>query len=384
MEVYLDHAATTWVYPEAAALVQKTMTGDYGNPSSLHLMGVKAEQYVREAREIIAGAMKVPEKQIYFTSGGTEANNWAIFGTARSLKRQGQHIITTAIEHSAVSAPLEALRKQGYTITKLGVDRQGRIDPEELKEALTEETVLVSVMLVNNEIGTVEPVKEIGEIIRKTSPKTLLHVDAIQAFGKLPIHPRQMNIDLLSVSGHKFHGPKGVGFLYAGERTNLVPLIYGGGQQGGMRSGTDNVPGIAGMGEAAKLTFARLAENREQMFKVREYLISRFSALEDTVLHGDLTRNAAPHVLSVSFLGVRSEVLLHALEDKGVYISGGSACSSHRRTYSATLTAIGCTKAEMESVVRFSFCERTTLEEAAYAADAVESLLGTLRRFTRK
>lgn len=384
MEIYLDHAATTWVYPEAVEKMNRIMLEDYGNPSSMHMMGVNAEKYVRETGEILSGILKVPEKSIYYTSGGTESNNWAIFGTAMAKRRMGRHIITTAIEHSAVAAPLEFLKKEGYTVTKLGVDRFGNIDLDELKEAVTPETVLVSVMLVNNEIGTVSNPKAIGDAIKSVNPETVFHVDAIQGFGKMTIHPERMNIDLLSVSGHKFHGPKGTGFLYASEKVRLLPLIYGGGQQNGMRSGTDNVPGIAGMGTAAKMIYSTLSENRENMYKVRSHLISRFEKMENVVIHGDKTEASAPHVLNASFIGVRSEVILHALEEKGIYISAGSACSSHKRHQSDTLTAIGCSKKELESAVRFSFCEKTTMEEADIAADALEELLPQLRRFTRR
>ncbi len=386
MEVYLDHAATTWVYPEAAGLMNDIMLKDYGNPSSLHRMGIAAEQYVRNSAETIAGILKVPAKNIFFTSGGTESNNWAIFGTARAKRHNGKHIITTAVEHAAVSSPLAFLKKDGYTVTTVGVDEKGVVKVDELAAAVTPETVLVSVMLVNNEIGAVQPVKEVYEAVHAVNPDTLIHVDAIQGFGKMEIRPKQMHIDFLAVSGHKFHGPKGVGFLYISDRAmpGMVPLIYGGGQQSGMRSGTDNVPGIAGMGKAAQLVYSSLAENREHMFAVREYLISRFDAMENVIIHGSRGRDCAPHVLNVSFSGVRSEVMLHALEDKGIYISAGSACSSHKRTPSATLTAIGCKKAETESAVRFSFCEKTTLEEAAFAADTIEALLETLRKFTRR
>ena len=247
MEIYLDNSATTRAYPEVAELVTKLMLEDYGNPSALHQKGVDAEQYLRRARETMAKILKVQEKEIYFTSGGTESNNWALVGTALAMQRMGKHIITTQIEHPAVQAPVSFLEEMGFTVTRLGVSREGMIDLQELEEAITPETILVSVMFVNNEIGSVEPVAEIGERIKRKNPNTVFHVDAIQAFGKLPIYPKKMNIDLLSVSGHKFHGPKGTGMLYIREKTRIRPVILGGGQQNGMRSGTENVPGAAGM-----------------------------------------------------------------------------------------------------------------------------------------
>jgi cysteine desulfurase len=384
MEIYLDNAATTRCYEEVRDVVVKTMMEDYGNPSSMHRKGMEGEQYLRKAAGILAGLLKGKEKEIYFTSGGTESNNWAIRGTALANCRRGRHIITSAIEHAAVAAPLAALEEQGFTVTRLPVDRQGLVDPEELERAVTEETILVSIMFVNNEIGSVEPVQELGERIKRKNPETCFHVDAIQAFGKYRIHPGRMKIDLLSASGHKIHGPKGIGLLYAGEKVKLRPLILGGGQQNGMRSGTDNVPGAAGMAAAAEKIYGNLEKNTEHMYRIKKQLADGLSRMDRVVLHGMAPEEGAPHILNASFLGVRSEVLLHALEDKGIYVSAGSACSSHRQTASATLTAIGCGKAERESAVRFSFCEFTTEEEIGETLKALNELVPMLRRFTRR
>ncbi len=384
MEAYLDNSATTRCYPEVRDIVVKTMMEDYGNPSSMHQKGVEGEQYLKNAASVLARTMRVQEKDIYFTSGGTESNNWALWGCAMANKRAGNHIITTQIEHPAVSAPLEALEKQGFTVTKLSVRKDGSIDPAELEAAISEETILVSVMAVNNEIGTREPIEEIGALIKKKNPKTLFHVDAIQAYGKYRIYPKQMKIDLLSASGHKIHGPKGVGFLYIGDKVKIHPLILGGGQQKGMRSGTDNVPGAAGLGCAAEIMYRNLDENIQHMRALRHRLLAGLSQMENVIVHGQSEEKSAPYILNASFMGIRSEVLLHTLEDRGIYVSAGSACSSHKRAGSPTLTAIGCSRQEMESAVRFSFAETTSEEEIDYTLQVLMEVVPALRRYTRK
>ncbi len=384
MEIYLDNSATTRCYEEVKDIVVKTMMEDYGNPSSMHRKGSAAEKYLREAAQTLAGLMKVQEKELIFTSGGTESNNWALFGTAMAHHRQGKHIITTAVEHAAVAAPLAALEDQGFTVTRLPVDSRGRVKLQALEEALTEETILVSAMYVNNEIGSLEPIGEMGQIIKEKNPKTLFHVDAIQAFGKYRIYPKRMKIDLLSASGHKIHGPKGVGFLYLDSQARIKPLILGGGQQNGLRSGTDNVPGVAGMALAAKKIYQNLEENVAHMYRIRKQLAEGLAALDQVVLHGMEGEEGAPHILNASFLGIRSEVLLHTLEDRGIYVSAGSACSSHKRAGSPTLTAIGCSRAEMESAVRFSFCESNTEEEIQETLAVLGEVLPLLRRYTRR
>ena len=256
--------------------------------------------------------------------------------------------------------------------------------PEELEQAVTPETILVSVMFVNNEIGTVEPIVELGERIKKKNPNTVFHVDAIQAFGKLSICPKKLNIDLMSVSGHKFHGPKGIGMLYVREKTKIRPLILGGGQQNGMRSGTDNVPGAAGMALAAQMVCDHLEENRAHMYRIREQLVSGLGNMDRVIVHGKQGEQAAPQIVNASFLGVRSEVLLHTLENEGIYVSAGSACSSHKRGGSPTLTAIGASKEERESAVRFSFSEWTTEEEIEKTLEVLNRVVPVLRKFTRK
>ncbi len=383
MEVYLDHSATTRCCREAADLMVRIMTEDYGNPSSMHRKGMEAENYLREAASELAGILKVQEKEIYFTSGGTESNNWALVGTAMANRRRGNRILVSAVEHAAVSAPARWLADQGFDVVVLPVDRFGVVKMEALEEALTPETILVSVMHVNNEIGSVEPVEEIGNLIRKKAPGAYFHVDAIQAFGKYRIYPRRMHIDMLSASGHKIHGPKGIGLFYVNEKVKIHPLILGGGQQNGMRSGTDNVPGAAGMALAAKMAYEHLEEKTARMRAMRDRLADGLSRIEQVVFHGMPSGQGAPHILNASFLGIRSEVLLHALEDKGIYVSAGSACSSHKRAGSAVLTAIGCSREEMESAVRFSLGEETREEEIDYTLDVLKALVPVLRRYIR-
>ena len=384
MEAYLDNSATTRCYKEVAEIVAKTMTEDFGNPSAMHLKGVEAENYVKEAAKAIAKTLKVQDKEIYFTSGGTESDNWALIGTALANHRQGKHMITTPFEHSAVSAPLAWLQEQGFEITVIPVDEEGNLDLKKLEEAIREDTILVSTMFVNNEMGAVVPVEEIGRIVHEKNPRTLYHVDAIQAYGKYKIFPKKMGIDLLAVSGHKIHGPKGVGFLYINEKAKVQPFILGGGQQKGMRSGTDNVPGIAGLGTAAKMIYQNLDENVEHMRELKLYFAKELETLEQVEINGPKPERGAPHILNVSFLGVRSEVLLHSLEDMGIYVSAGSACSSHKRAGSSSLGALRLTPERKESAIRFSFCETTTKEEIDYTLEALKKLLPMLRRYARK
>lgn len=383
MEAYFDNSATTRCYPEVAEIVVKTMTEDFGNPSAMHLKGVEAEEYVREAAQILAKILKVNEKEIIFTSGGTESNNLALFGGADANKRSGNHIITTSVEHAAVGQPAERLEQMGYEVTIVPVDHRGVVQLEALEKALRPDTILVSTMYVNNEVGAVMPVEEIAKLVHEKSPKALYHVDAIQAFGKYRIYPKKAGIDMLSVSSHKIHGPKGVGFLYINEKARIQPQILGGGQQAGMRSGTDNVPGIAGLGVAAKMVYTDFDKKIEHMYQLKERLAEGFLKLPDVRLNGMEIREGAPQILSASFLGVRSEVLLHTLEEKGIYVSAGSACSSHKRKAAGTLSAMGMEAAQRESTLRFSFSEENTFEEVDYALEVIGQVLPMLRRYSR-
>ena len=383
MEAYLDNSATTRCSQAAADLMMKLLTEDFGNPSSMHNKGVIAENYMNDARRKIARTLKVQEKEICFTSGGTESNNLAIIGVAEANKRSGMHVITTSIEHPSVSATMAYLEEHGYEVTYLPVDHDGVISLEDLQNAIRPDTILVSLMMVNNEIGAVEPITEAGALIKKMNPNTLFHVDAIQAYGKMRIFPSKMHIDLLSVSGHKIHGPKGSGFLYIKDKTKMHPLINGGGQQKGMRSGTENVPAIAGLGVAAEQIYEDFDAKIDRMYALREHFIEQASQISGVSINGKLTRENAPHIVSVSVDGVRAEVLLHALEDKEIYVSAGSACSSNKPSVSHTLKSIGLKPALLDSTIRFSFCVDTTIEEIDYALEAMKQMIPMLQKYTR-
>lgn len=388
MEVYLDNSATTRVFPEAAELMTKIMCEDYGNPSSLHRKGVQAEYYLRDAREILANILKVNEKEIIFTSGGTEADNMALTGCAFANARRGKHIITTQIEHPAVLKTCAYLESMGFHVTYLPVNAWGQISLEDLHRAMCPETILVSVMHTNNEIGSLQPIEQAGALIKQMNPHTLFHVDAVQGFGKAKIYPKRLGIDLMSASGHKIHGPKGIGFLYLGERVKIRPILYGGGQQMNLRSGTDNVPGAVGMARAAELLYAHYDEDMRNLYQYKKYFINEVRGIEGVRINGLLPgkpdgEGTAPHIVSVSVSGVRSEVLLHALEEKGIYVSAGSACAARKPVASATLKAIGVEKPLLESTIRFSFSVYTTIEELDYTLREMYDTIPMLRRYTR-
>ncbi|MBR5509941.1 MAG: cysteine desulfurase [Lachnospiraceae bacterium] len=384
MQVYLDNSATTRCMERVTDKMIRVMREDYGNPSSLHTKGVEAEQYIKEAKEFFAKNLKVNEKEIYFTSGGTESNNMAIIGTALANQRAGKHLITSSVEHASVANTMKYLEEQGFTVTYLPVDTDGIVSVQDLKEALTDETIFVSIMYVNNEIGAVQPIDEIAKIIKEQNPKTLFHVDAIQAYGKYEIYPKKEKIDLLSISGHKIHGPKGSGVLYVNEKVKIRPIVFGGDQQKGLRSGTENVPGIAGIAEAAKACYENLNEKIEHLYTLKAHFIEGIQKLEGTRINGRTDRDSAPHIVSVSFRDVRSEVLLHALEEKGIYVSAGSACSSNKPAVSRTLKSIGVEKELLGSTLRFSFCFETTEEEIDYCLQKLRTLLPVLRRYVRR
>ena len=384
MEAYFDNSATTKVFDCVRDIVVKTMTEDYGNPSARHKKGMEAEQYVRQAASQIAKTLRVQEKEILFTSGGTESNNMALIGAAMANRRAGNHLITTRVEHASVYNPMAFLEQQGFEVTYLKVDGEGHIFLNELEESIRPDTILVSVMHVNNEIGAVEPVAEIGALIHRVNPAILFHVDAIQSYGKYEIRPKRDHIDMLSVSGHKIHGPKGVGFLYIDQRVKIHPLLYGGGQQRDLRSGTENVPGIAGLGAAAEEIYRDHAGKVEHLVKLKNHMITRMGEIPEATVNSRMDLESAPQIVSVSFAGVRSEVLLHALEEKGVYVSSGSACSSNHPAISGTLKAVGVKKELLDSTLRFSFGMFNTLEEVDYAVDALKELLPVLTRYRRR
>lgn len=384
MEAYLDNSATTRCSEAAAKMMADLLTEDYGNPSSLHMKGVIAEKFVNDAKKKIAKTLKAQEKEIVFTSGGTESNNLAIIGSAMANKRAGMHVITTSIEHASVSNPMAYLEEQGFEVTYLSVDSDGIISLEELKNAIRPDTILVSLMQINNEIGAVEPIEEAGSIIKAANPAALFHVDAIQSYGKLRIVPKRMNIDLLSVSGHKIHGPKGTGFLYIKDKTKIKPIIYGGGQQKGMRSGTENVPGIAGLGVAAEEIYTDFESKIDHLYELKEHFINEVIKLEGITVNGRTGRDSAPHVVSVSIQNARAETVLHELESHGIYVSSGSACSSNKPAVSHTLKSIGLKNDLLDSTVRFSFSIHTTMEEIDYALEVMGEVIPMLQKYIRR
>lgn len=386
MEVYLDNSATTRTFPEVAALMTRIMCEDYGNPSSMHLKGVQAERYIRYAKETLAKLMKVSEKEICFTSGGTESDNLALIGCAMANCRAGRHLITTRVEHPAILQTMQYLEKQGFLVTYLPVDKTGRILPEDLQRAIRPDTILVSIMHTNNEIGALQPIAEAGNLIKGRNPDILFHVDAVQGFGKFRIFPKKMGIDLLSVSGHKIHGPKGVGFLYVGDRVKIHNILHGGGQQKNLRSGTENVPGIAGMAKAAEMLYAHLEEDTGRLYRLKEAFVRGLADIPDVQVNGLTGTDSAPHIVSVSIRGIRSEVMLHALEDKGIYVSAGSACSSNKphAGASATLRGIGLDKDLLDSTIRFSMSVETTQEEIDYTLKAMYDMIPMLRKYIRR
>lgn len=386
MQAYLDNAATTRPFECVRDIMVRTMDVDYGNPSSMHIKGVEAERYIKEAREKIAKTLKVDSKEIVFTSGGTESNNLALIGAAMANKRQGNHIITTKIEHPSVHNPLIFLEENGFEVTYLEVNEDGLIDMSELSNAITENTCIVSIMMVNNEMGSVQDVSTISKLIKEKNSDILFHVDAIQAYGKYHIYPKRMGIDLLSISGHKIHGPKGIGALYIRDRVKMKPILFGGGQQKGMRSGTENVPGIAGLGVAAEEIYKNHEEKVKHLYTLKQTLMDGVNEIPDVVVNGIGVgiENTAPHVLSVSFAGIRSEVLLHALEERGIYVSSGSACASNHPALSGTLKAIKVKRELLDCTLRFSFSVTTTMEEIEYTIEVLKELLPMLRRFTRR
>lgn len=386
MECYLDNSATTKSFDSVARLVTKIMCEDYGNPSSMHNKGMQAEEYLRYARDVISKNLKVSPKEIFFTSGGTESDNLALRGAAYANCRRGRHLITTSIEHPAVLQTMQYLEDQGFEVTYLPVDENGRIRLEDLRRAIRQDTILVSIMYTNNEIGSMQPIAEAGELIKRMNPDILFHVDAVQGYGKFRIYPKRMHIDMLSVSAHKIHGPKGVGFLYVGEKVKIRPVIFGGGQQRGLRSGTENVPGIAGMAKAVEEVYRNLEADNEKMYALRQMFVEGVQRLEGVQVNGLPGRESAPHVVSVSFAGVRSEVLLHALEERRIYVSAGSACASNHpdTAGSATLRAIGLKKELLSSTIRFSFSVFTTEEEIRYTLKALGEIVPMLRRYTRR
>ena len=391
--IYLDNSATTRTFDEVTEYMTHIMKDIYGNPSSRHTLGISAEAEVKKSLERLARIMKVDTGNILFTSGGTESDNLAIIGGAMANKREGMHLITTKTEHPAVLETMKFLEEQGFSVTYLDVGTDGRVNPDDLKASLTDETILVSIMNVNNEIGSVNDIREIGAIIKDYKPSILFHTDAVQSFGNFKINPKSCKIDMMSVSGHKIHGPKGVGILYVADKVKLHPLMLGGGQQKGLRSGTENVPGIAGIGLASELIYKDFDEKTDKLYELKRYFIEELIKLPGVYVNGipqnaftdeAMIRMTAPHIISASFDLIRAEVLLHALEAKGIYVSSGSACSSNKPSVSATLQAIGLDRKLLDSTLRFSMSHSTTREDIDTTLTVLSDELPKLRKFIRR
>ena len=382
--IYFDNAATTRALDEVADKVKYMLLENFGNPSSQNMAGVNAENEVIKARKIIAASINAEPDEIYFTSGGTESDNWAIFGTAKGYIRSGKHMITTAIEHPAVLQPMRELEKNGWDITILGVDEKGYINIDELKAVIREDTVLVSTILINNETGTIQNAEEISKAIKSVNPHTLYHVDAVQAYGKYPINVKKMGIDMLSVSGHKVHGPKGVGFFYMKKGLKVKPIIFGGGHERGQRSGTENTPSIVGLAEAVKIDMAEMDKAAEHVKLVKKTLAEGIlNNIPMTYINGPSLEEGSPYVLNIGFEGLRSEVLLHSLEEKEIYVSAGSACNSKKKGASTVLSALGIDEKRIEGAIRFSFCRYNTIEEAEQCIEVLKEKAAFLRKYMR-
>lgn len=385
MEAYLDNAATTRVLDSVKDIMVETLCSAYGNPSSMHIKGMEAEAYIKKTKEIISKNLKVEPKEIVFTSGGTESNNLALIGAALGNKRTGNHIITTRIEHPSVHNPLIHLEELGFRISYIEVDRLGRVCIDKLMEAVCQDTIIVSIMYVNNEVGSVQDIEHLSKLVKEKNPKILFHVDAIQAFGKYQIYPKRLGIDLLSISGHKIHGPKGSGLLFIKDRVKVKPIIFGGDQQKGMRSGTENVPAIAGLGQAVLDIYKDHDEKITRLYKIKQSFINKISEIDNIIINGncDNIRESAPHIISVGFLGIKSEVLLHSLEDKGIFVSAGSACASNHPSLSGTLKAMGVNNDYLDSTIRFSLSIYSTMEEIEYTIEKLKEIVPLLRRYRR-
>ncbi|MDF2656159.1 MAG: cysteine desulfurase [Bacillota bacterium] len=383
MFVYLDNSATTRPYQEVIEETVKYMAADYGNPSSLHRMGIKAEKAVKESRRVIAASLGAKEEEIFFTSGGTESDNIALFGAAQARKRRGDTIITSQIEHPAVLESCKKLEIMGFKVVYLPVDRLGRIDLSSLEKAMDDRTILISIMQVNNETGAIQPIQEIVRLKREAEKRLgneiLVHCDGVQSYGKQQISVKDQGIDLFSVSGHKIHGPKGVGALYVRKDLNIHPTIHGGGQEKGLRSGTENVPAIAGFGKAAALGSADL-ENRIKAMEAAKFRLKQGIEKEIPNVRFNSSEEGTSSILNVSFLGVRGEVLLHTLEQSDIYVSTGSACSSKKKGQSHVLKAMGLTDGEIEGAIRFSFNEFNTIEEMDYVLSELKNAVLKFRR----
>lgn len=382
--IYLDNAATSPVFPEVIDSISKSLQSDYGNPSSLHRLGIQSEKKIRRAGQLISNTLGIESGQIIFTSGGTEANNMAIIGAALARQRQGRHLITTLIEHPSVLRTFEFLEEQAFEVTYLPVDERGLVCLDRLKEAIRKDTILVSIMHVNNEIGSIQPIREIGQAIKAINRDIVFHVDAVQSFGRLDLSPRDCQIDLLTASGHKIHGPKGIGFLYKKADIRLRPIIFGGGQQDDLRSGTENLSGIVGLEKAVEMINQKKKECSNKLYNLKDLLLTQIkNELAQAVFPVDPTLTA-PHIISIAFPGLLGEVILHALEEENVYVGTGSACSGRRRQQSHVLKAVGLDSRAIEAAIRVSTSYMTSQEDIKDFVTILKNVVKRLERFSRR
>ena len=374
MFAYFDNSATTKPCDQAVQAVMEAMTDCWGNPSALHELGIAAHRRVEEARRSVAKALGAEPDRVFFTSGGTEADNWAIFSAARRLGKRGKHIVTTRIEHHAVLHPMQQLEQQGFEVTYLAPDSLGNITVDDLRWALRPDTILVSVMMVNNEVGSVMPIQSMAKLVHRLCPNALFHTDAVQGFLKVPFRASSLDADLISVSSHKIHGPKGAGALYIRKGLRLPPLLHGGGQESGYRSGTEAVPNLLGFGAACEAGFAHLREDLAGETAMKELALEKLSGIEGVVVNG---AHEAPHILSFAIPGVRSQGIINCLQDRGVYVSAGSACAKGHRSH--VLEAMGLAPEIIDGTVRASLSRFTTEEDVALLAEAVKDAARRLR-----
>lgn len=383
--IYLDNCSTTKPRMEVIKAMTETLTMDFGNPSSLHRLGLITEKKIKESREIISSYLKVDSKEIYFTSGGTESNNISLQSIIKKFSRKGKHIITTNIEHPSIMNVLKHYETEGYEVTYLKVDRYGHIRLEDLRDAIREDTILVSIIHINNEIGVVQNIKEIRKVIDNSMSKPLLHLDGIQSFGKIDFSLKNLGVDTYSFSGHKIHGPKGIGGLYINHNLKLNPIIFGGNQESGLRSGTENVPGIIGLGEAVKILISNGEKDRAHVQDIKEYFANRVkNEIDDIKINTSLDETSSPYIISITFEDIRGEVLLHYLEDKEIYVSTSSACSSKGTTKSHVLRAIKLSDKEIEGTIRFCFSYEINKEDIDTTIEVLKTSIDEIRDIIRR
>ena len=379
--VYLDNSATTRPFDEVVKVMSDTMRNVWGNPSSVHSMGIEAEKKLKEARKQVAKSLQIYPDEVVFTSGGTEANNLALKGTASAKQKSGKHIISSSIEHKSVLNALRALQEEGFEVTFLPVDSHGIIDLEYLEKSIRDDTILVSIMHVNNETGSIQPIDKISEILRDKHSQAIYHVDAVQSYAKIPLHPKQSGVDLATISSHKIHGPKGVGAIYRKRNSLIKPLLHGGSQENEMRAGTVNVPAIIGLAKAVELNFQNLLEKQNTLRNMKNKLHDKLlSNLNEVRINTPEDAHTAPHILNVSIPGMKGEVLLRQLESRGIYVSTGSACTSGNNRPSHVLGAMGLEKKTVEGALRFSFSLFNRYEEIDYTVDSLGAAVNKLKK----